>query len=157
MKHIHYFFFGTALLLLINGCKSGELQTKYPFKIVSKTFYNWTGGQPGVKGTNVVIKLLDVDVKNFKADSIYFKNRGVKTEMHVKKDSLILMGYFSTKRIPTPLEIEPHTVNNKKQKTSIKIPYTLKDNELVLTYYINGKRKVLKLYDVVKTDSKYYP
>lgn len=157
MKKLTIFFIGLTLIALTYSCKTGNVQDKHPFKIISKTYYNWSGGQQGVKGTNVVIKMLNVDLNSFKADSIYFKNKGVKVEMHSKKDTLILMGYFSTPRKLTPIEIEPYTDKPSKQNTSIKIPYTLKENEGILIYNINGKRKVLKLYDLVKTDSKYYP
>jgi len=155
MKKIIYFGLGLILLSFLTNCKSGKINNKLPFKIVTKTYYNWTGGQPGVKGTNVVLKLMNMS-KTFKADSLYFNGKGTLLEIHIKKDTLVLMAYYSTPRIPVRLEIEP---SQKKipQKTISKIPYTLKANEAVLTYFINGVKKYLRLADLAETDKKYYP
>ncbi|NQW35995.1 MAG: hypothetical protein HQ471_03215 [Flavobacteriales bacterium] len=156
MKKIGYILSSILILGLLFNCKSGNLKNNPSFKVISSTYYNWTGGQPGVKGTNVVIKLLKVDLINFKADSIYFNNKGTKAEMHPKNDTLVLMGYFSTPRVPIYLEIEP-SQNNSSKISPTKIPYTLKTNEAILTYFNDGIKKVLRLSDVVKTNNKYYP
>ncbi|MFK5889630.1 MAG: hypothetical protein QM486_02730 [Flavobacteriaceae bacterium] len=155
MKKIIYFGLGLILLSFLTNCKSGKINNKLPFKIVTKTYYNWTGGQPGVKGTNVVLKLMNTS-KSFKADSLYFNGKGTLLEIHIKKDTLVLMGYYSTPRVPVRLEIEPSQKKITK-KPITKIPYTLKANEAVLTYFINGVKKYLRLADLAETDKKYYP
>lgn len=156
MKKIIYTVLGLTLLTFLVNCKSSKVNSTLSFKIVAKTFYNWTGGQPGVKGTNVVLKLLKVDIANFKADSLYFNGKGTLIETHIKKDTLVLMAYYSTPRIPVRLEIEPSQKKVLKKLPS-KIPYTLKPNEAVLTYFINGVKKHLRLADLAETDKKYYP
>jgi len=156
MKKIIYLVLGLTLLTFLVNCKSAKVNNKLPFKIVVKTYYNWTGGQPGVKGTNVVLKLLTVDIANFKADSLYFIGKGTLIETHIKKDTLVLMAYYSAPRIPVRLEVEPSQKKVPKKLPS-KIPYTLKPNEAVLTYFINGVKKHLRLADLAETDKKYYP
>lgn len=156
MKKILFIVFGLSFLAFLVNCKSSKVNNELPFKIIKKTYYNWTGGQPGVKGTNVVLKLVKVDLNNFKADSLYFNGKGTLIESHIKKDTLVLMAYYSTPRIPVRLEIE--SSKKKVQKKLItKIPYTLKTNEAVLTYFINGVKKHLRLVDLAETDKKYYP
>jgi len=156
MRKFIYYGLGLMLLSFLTNCKSGKINNKLPFKIVTKTYYNWTGGQPGVKGTNVVLKLLKVDIDNFKADSLYFNGKGTPIETHIKKDTLVLMAYYSTPRIPVRLEIEP---SQKKIpiKPIPKISYILKPNEAVLTYLIKGVKKHFRLANLVETDKKYYP
>jgi hypothetical protein len=156
MKKILFIVFGLSFLVFLTSCKSSKINNGLPFKIVTKTYYNWLGGQPGVKGTNVVLKLLKVDRDNFKADSLYFGGKGTLIETHIKKDTLVLMGYYSTPRIPVRLEIEPSKKNTNK-KTAVKIAYTLKANEAVLTYFINGVKKHLLLTNLAETNKKYYP
>lgn len=155
MKKNYYIILGFIFLSFLVNCKSGKVNNKLPFKIIEKSYYNWTGGQPGVKGTNVVLKLMRVS-KTFKADSLYFNSKGTLIETHIKKDTLVLMGYYSTPRIPVKLEIEPYQKDAKK-KIAVKIPYTLKTNEAVLTYFIGGVKKYLRLADLVETNKKYYP
>ncbi|MCF6213299.1 MAG: hypothetical protein L3J45_04660 [Flavobacteriaceae bacterium] len=152
MKKISYILGCILVLNLFFSCKSSNLKKGFSFKIASKTYYNWVGGQPGVKGTNVVIKLLKVDLNHFKADSLYFNGKGALIETHIKKDTLVLMAYYNNPIIPVRLKIEPS-----QKKISKKTPYILKPNEAILTYYDAGIKKVLKLSDVVKTDNKYYP
>jgi hypothetical protein len=156
MKKILFIVFGLSFLAFLVNCKSSKINNGLPFKIIEKTYYNWTGGQPGVKGTNVVLKLVKVDLNNFKADSLYFNGKGTLLEVHIKKDTLVLMAYYSTPRIPVRLVVEP-SLKKISKKTIPKIPYILKPNEAVLTYFINGVKKHLRLADLAETDKKYYP
>lgn len=156
MRKFIYLVLGLTLLSFLTNCKSSKVNNNLPFKIVAKTYYNWSGGQPGVKGTNVVLKLVKVNTDNFKADSLYYADKGTLIESSIKKDTLILRAYYSTPRIPVRLEIEP---SQKKilEKTITKTPYTLKPNEAVLTYFINGVRRHFKIIDLIETDKKFYP
>ncbi len=156
MKNIKYYILVLSFFSLTLACKSSKLQSKLPFKLFESTYYHWTGGQAGVRGTNVVIKGLNKNLKNFVADSIYFNNRVAKIETHIKKDSIILMGYFTSARPVIKLELEPET-KIKKQTTVIKNPYHLNKNEAVITYYYKGKKLYYKLIGLVETNKKYYP
>ncbi len=155
MKKIIFILLGFAFLIFLINCKSSRVANKQPFKIIEKTYYNWAGGQPGVKGTNVVLKLIKVG-EEFKADSLYFTHKGTKLETHIKKDTLVLMAYFSTPRVPLKLEVEP-SQKNIPEYLALKIPYTLKPNEAVLIYYIKGVKRVLRLSNLSETSKKYYP
>ncbi len=155
MRKIFFILFGLSFLVFFVSCKSSKVNTDLPFKIIEKSYYHWTGGQPGVKGTNAVIKLMKVS-KTFKADSLYFKGKGTLLESHIKKDTLVLMAYYSTPRIPVKLVVEPSQKKTIK-KEAVKIPYKLKANQAVLTYFIKGEKKSLLLSDLTKTDKKYYP
>jgi len=156
MIKIKYFVGIISLFLLSFSCKSSKIQSKLPFKLLQSTYYHWSGGQAGVKGTNVVIKGLKTNLNNFIADSIYFNNKAVKVETHIKKDSIILIGYFSAPRPVVYLELEP---NQKKTTPKFipKNPYHLNKNEVVLTYFLNGKKRFYKLTGLVETNKKYYP
>jgi len=150
------------LLVLLMGftlflsCKSTQVHADFPYKFLESTYYRWTGGQPGVKGTNVVLKALNTNAVGFEADSIYFKNKAVKVETHIKKDTLIFMGYFTNHKAPIDLEL---TTQTKKQTplTALQNPYHLSDNEAVLTYFINGKKLFVKIPNLIETDNQYYP
>jgi len=154
--HINVFLVFGLVFLLYTGCKTGKVTHKPAFKIIEKTFYNWTGGQPGVKGTNVVLKLRKVNLNTFKADSLYFTDKGVALETHLKKDTLVLMAYFSTSA-PLKLVVEPSLKSAVNKKNTGAIPYKLRQNEVVLSYFINGYKKHLLIKDVKETKKKYYP
>jgi len=68
----------------------------------------------------------------------------------------VLMAYYSNPRIPVRLKIEPSQKKISK-KPITKIPYTLKTNEAVLTYFKNGAKKHLKISNLLETDKKFYP
>lgn len=146
--------------LMITGlfvaCKSGFIQSKLPFKLVESSYYTWVGGQPGVRGTNVVIKGLNVDLANFKSDSLYFNNKVVKTETHIKKDTLVVMGYFTQYNPKVVLKLE-HDTANPPAKVSNSNPYHLKKDEALLTYFLNGKKQSFKLLHLIEVNKKYYP
>jgi len=156
MKKLNSLFSIIGLMVLCFACKSSKVQSELPFKVIESSFYHWAGGQAGVKGTNVVIKGLNKNLNNFEADSIYFNNKVTKIETHIKNDSIILMGYFTSPRPIVKLELEPNT-KSKAQTTIIKNPYHLNKNEAVITYFINGKKQFYKLKGLIETDKKYYP
>jgi len=156
MKHFKFYMIVLSFFTMAFACKSSKIQSKLPFKLFKSTYYNWSGGQAGVKGTNVVIKGLNKNLNNFIADSIYFNNKVVKIETHIKKDTIILMGYFTSTRPIIKLELEPK-VEKITKTTVIKNPYHLNKNEAVITYYYNGKKLFYKLFGLVETDKKYYP
>jgi len=155
-NNIKYYILALSFFGLAFACKSSKLQSKLPFKLFESTYYHWTGGQAGVSGTNVVIKGLNKNLNNFVADSIYFNNRAAKVETHIKKDSIILMGYFTNVRPVVKLELEPEA-KIKKQTVRIINPYHLNKNEAVITYYYNGEKLFYKLIGLVETNKKYYP
>jgi len=156
MKYFNFYIIIPAFFSLAFACKSSKVQSKLPFKLIEYTYYYWSGGQAGVKGTNVVIKGLNKNLNNFIADSIYFNNKVVKIETHIKKDTIILMGYFTNARPIVTLELEPEA-RKTLQTTIIKNPYHLNKNEAVITYFYNGKKLFYKLVGLVETNKKYYP
>jgi len=158
MKNLKTTYFVPFLMgfALFFSCKSTKVHADFPYKFLESTYYRWSGGQPGVKGTNVVLKVLNTNAIGFKADSIYFKNKAVKVETHIKKDTLIFMGYFTDYKAPIDIELTPQT---KKQipLVALQNPYHLSDKEAVLTYFINSKKLFVKISNLVETDNQYYP
>lgn len=152
-KYLLVFLMSFALFF---SCKSTQVNSNFPFKLLESTYYRWSGGQPGVKGTNVVLKTRHANLTNFEADSIYFNNNVVKAETHIKKDTIIFIGYFNEYKAPVDLELIPQT-NNKIPLSAFQNPYHLIDNEAVLTYFLNGKKQFIKISHLVKVDNKYYP
>lgn len=152
-KYLLVILIGSALFF---SCKSAKVSPDFPFKLLESTYYRWSGGQPGVKGTNVVIKTLNANLTNFEADSIYFNNKVVKVETHIKKDTLIFMGYFTDYKAPVDLELKSQISKNITSSLP-KNPYILSGNEVVITYFLNGKKQFIKISNLVETDKKYYP
>ncbi len=152
-KYILLFLVSSTLFY---SCKSTKVNTNFPFKLIETSYYRWSGGQPGVKGTNVVLKIRNANLTNFEADSIYFNNKVVKAETHIKKDTIIFMGYFTEYKAPVDLELTPQ-LNNKIPLLAFQNPYHLIDNEAIFTYFLNGKKQFIKISNLKETDKNYYP
>ena len=72
MKTIKLLFF-ICVACSFSQCSTLKLTETAPFKITGATYHNWVGGQPGVRGTNLIIGIenkSDITIK-----SIYFKGR----------------------------------------------------------------------------------
>ncbi len=135
-----------SIITIIIGfamCKSLKLEENPPFKIISATYKNWVGGQPGVRDTNVKIQFSST--KTIQFDSIYFDNKVAKLQTKNSNDNL-LMGYFNTST-RRDLILDANTTKELKNPVLAikKFPFKINKNEAVISYKINGKIKYYKI------------
>ncbi len=139
------------------GCSSAKkLQKHTPFT-VGKVYYKaWVSGvKGGGSGTNLFIPI--ANPKNIVLDSVYFMGKQVKLEH--KNDSLFI-GRFKKETNSSQDIIMSNTpyaeYGNKVPKIHKKNPFSLKDNECIISYTIKSKIMYFKVDNVIKKKSSQY-
>lgn len=152
MKYLFLF----VSTFLITQCKTVQFDTHPPFKITKAIYKNWSGGQPGVSGTNVFINYTSENTIVF--DSIYFKNKVTKIAFIKSENSKQIAGYFNTSTRKNE-DIILHQNATKELKNKIpktkKIPFELKQTEAVISYKEKGKTNYFKV-TLEKEKSDFY-
>lgn len=147
-----------AVLFSFIQCRTTKLEQQPPFKIEKVSYHNWTGGQPGVGGTNIEIKLKEKS--NIKFDSIFFQNKSTAAEINTAANGMILIGYFNTfKRQRKDLILDSNVVKEMKNTLPDRrnFPFQLKENEAILSYKIENKIKYFKITDIEKIKPRFFP
>ena len=85
-----------AVLFSFIQCKTIKLEQNPPFKIEKASYHHWNGGQPGVSGTNIEIKLEKNSNINF--DSIFFQNKSTAAEISTTANGMIVIGNFNSSK-----------------------------------------------------------
>lgn len=145
------------LTLSFTQCKTIRLVENPPFKITGATYNNWVGGQPGVSGIKVIIR---VDAgKEITFDKMYFYKKTTSVELNTTNNKEYLIGHFNTStRNQLNRTIENATAKKEKSKT-IKdtFPFELKENEAVISYKKGAKTFYYKVSNIKKTKTDFYP
>ena len=147
-----------AVLFSFIQCKTIKLEQNPPFKIEKASYHHWNGGQPGVSGTNIEIKLEKNSNINF--DSIFFQNKSTAAEISTTANGMIVIGNFnSSKRQRKSLILDSNIVKEIKNTLPdiTNYPFQLKENEAILTYKIKNKIKYFKLKDIKKAKPIFFP
>lgn len=134
-------------------CKTMKLTDKAPFKISGATYHSWIGGQPGVKGTNLIIGL--ENDSNIEYSVVYFQNKKSIPSFETRKGKRYLVININNSSNDSDKIIKEVKSTNK-EKTS-KIPFVLSNNEAVIGYIYNGKTFYYKVSKIKKTETIFYP
>ncbi|WP_435675513.1 hypothetical protein [Polaribacter sp.] len=140
-----------VILLSFLQCKSVKLDKGIPFEITSASYTNWDGGQAGVSGTRVEIKLKTAS--NIIFDSLYFQNKVTKVEVKNNKETTLLMGHFNTsKRNDRDFILDMDSKNELHNPIPErkKFPFKLKENEAIIRYRISDTVRYFKIENVQK-------
>ena len=139
------------LLFFSCGSTSKISENTPPFKVLKATYSNWVGGQPGVNGVLFSIK---IDNEAVKLDTVYFRNTSSVLRYNEKASlytsSIVLP---NTKR-DLQLDINPkNEFGNQVPNISTKIPFELKENEAVVSYFYKGENYHHKIPTVIEVKS----
>jgi len=156
MKTIKLLFL-FSIALSFSNCSTIKLTESAPFNVHGATYYNWIGGQPGVRGTNLIIGVNNHKEVTFK--SIYFKNKKVNSSVERRKGKVYVIANISTS---TRDQIKDIIESPTKKKTKVlekktDIPFQLKSNEAVVEYMVGKKIFYYKVKNIKKTESVFYP
>jgi hypothetical protein len=146
-----------AILFCFTQCGSLKLEENPPFKITSAVYTNFSGGQKGVSGMNV--KIMYTANETIEFDSIYFSKRIVKLEIQKGNDIKMIIGHFNTSTINRDLVLDANPkkeINNKVPEIK-EFPFDLEDNEAIISYIINDKRKYFKIKSIKKGKAAFFP
>jgi len=138
-------------------CSSIKLTEKAPFTIFGATYHNWVGGQPGVRGTNLIIGIEKNDDITIK--SIYFRNKQNTPSTENRKGKAYLVVNVSTssrdgidKIIEQPSK-KLEKINNSKNEG----PFKLEAHQAVIKYSVGKRVFYYKIKKIKKTETIFYP
>ncbi|OGS73696.1 MAG: hypothetical protein A3F91_14905 [Flavobacteria bacterium RIFCSPLOWO2_12_FULL_35_11] len=147
-------FIGTGLVILLSfavfGCCASKVkaQNEAPFKVLEATYTNWAGEQPDKIGTTLRIT---INNKEIQLDSVYFRNNSASLKRVDSIENAIFTGSFTTSTIPHDyiLHSDPkEEFGNKPPVTVSKLPFEIKENEAVVSYFFKDKINYYKILEV---------
>ena len=143
------------LLITLTKCASYKLESTAPFNVVSTTSYSRVGGMPGSPG-GTELKIVYTADTDITFDSIYYQNKKAKTRTFTENKEKVVSAIFYNST--TPKNIQMHSDATKEYGNSApnddkEVPFTLKDDELVISYIEGNKTKYFKAGPVKKGKS----
>ena len=148
----------TIIIVNLSLCRSINIEKEPPFQLEKSAYNNWVGGQPGVKGIQLVIALRENSTIAF--DSVFFQKRATKIEINIVDEKMLLIGHFNTSnRLNSDLVLDINIT--KEIKNSVpeikKFPFELKDNEAIISYKLDGKTNYFKIKNIEKSTPVFFP
>ena len=143
------------LLITLTKCASYKLESTAPFNVVSTTSYSRVGGMPGSPGGTElkIVYTADTDVT---FDSIYYQNKKAKTRTFTENKEKVVSAIFYNSTAPKDIQMHNDATKeygNAAPDQNKEVPFTLKDDELVISYIEGTKTKYFKTGPVKKGKS----
>lgn len=149
----------SIITISFSNCSSvKKMQDKAPFSFDEVYYQHWVAGvRGGGSGVNVFISLKS-NPDNIELDSIYF--RGQQSKVEISNEKLII-GRFLTKanqKEDIIMSSEPHAeYGNKAPELPKNTPFSLKDDECVISYKQGETTKYYKISNMLRKPSPHYP
>lgn len=144
------------LLFAFTQCASYRLDKKPPFTIKSATYSKFVGGrQESLGGTKITV-VYTTD-SNVTFDHIYYgtKKARISNTSYQGKQSISANFYNSANNVDIQMHADPaKEFGNTPTKKQEKIPFKLKENEIVIGYFIGNTKKYFKVSDLKKGKQK---
>ncbi|TXD50580.1 MULTISPECIES: hypothetical protein [unclassified Polaribacter] len=157
MKKIKMGFI-VLMFVLFFQCRSLQFDQNPPFKITSAVHQYWVGGQPGIKGVNIIIGYSSK--KKIEFDSIFFDKRvaNLQSKNSETETETLVVGYFIVNERKEMI-LDENPVKEFQNPIPIikKFPFQLKEDEAVISYKIQGKIKYFKIVSVKKEKELNFP
>ena len=149
-----------AILMSFSQCDKNNFDKKPPISFSKKYFQDWVGGRPGSKGTLLTLVTKNLE-KKFVFDSIFFNDKVAKVSVQVSRNQRILTANFiASNNTNNDLIVSGNPkeeFGNKPPQLVQQIPFKLKDNEAVMSYLIDGKKRYFMIENIAKEKILYYP
>jgi len=138
------------------GCSTSKttldgFQSNPPFKVLEATYTELVDEKSGVNGISIYISIDNAEVK---LDSVYFRNNSAKLKLDkdISKTEYIGSLVMPNKDNDLQLNIDSKKeFGNRVPDISQKIPFKLKANEAVVSYFFKNKRNYFKISDCIET------
>ena len=147
-----------AIVFGFSQCGSTQFEKNPPFSIESATYTKWVGGIQGVRGTNIQIKLSKKTTLSF--DSLFFQNKITKIDLRNRKGATFLIGNYTTSsKQKNDFILHSNSMMELKNEIPKKgnFPFSLKENEAIISYKMGGLSKYYKVVNIQKTTSAFFP
>lgn len=156
-KHLFNIVFGTIVLFGFSQCGSSQQlvsKEKLPFSLGKVVYEKWTVKDSDVHGVNVH---LPITVGDAQIDSVYFRNSKVKPERVKRGNYLVYIARFkdSPKDVIMNSDMRSEAANQLSTLPQ-KMPFELKDNEVLIRFTRNNRSNYFKVDDVTESTSVEY-
>lgn len=147
-------FIGSGLLILLSfaffGCGASKVkaQNEAPFKVLDATYAISVGEQPDLLETTLRITINNKDIQ---LDSVYFRNQKAPLKRVDSVENPLFIGGFTTSKTPHDLILHAdpkEEFGNKPPVTVSKLPFEIKENEAVVSYFFKDKINYYKILEV---------
>lgn len=133
--------------LFLQCSSTQKLQENVSFKVEQPYFQKWVAGvKNGGSGINIFIPVTNLKT-NITLDSLYFRGHKVLLETKPNNPNLFIG------RILT----EANQNEDFSPKAEAEIPFDLKENEAVIIYTENDKKKYYKIENIKEKQAEYFP
>lgn len=148
MKKIIGIGFITLLSFTFFGCGVSKAQNNHPFKVLEATYANSV-----VEQTDLVLTTLKITINNkeIQLDSVYFRNHKASLKRLDSDGNSVFIGSFTTSTTPHDyiLDSDPkQEFGNKPPVPVSKLPFELRDNEAVVSYFYKDNINYYKILEV---------
>lgn len=144
------------LLLQLSCCNKLAIQetTTFPVKIKEVYYQNWVAGvRGGGSGTNFHIEFEQQLPKDITLNQLYF--RGKKDAVQKNGETLYVVAFHGTANLERGEELSSDAPPSEVKK--VVPPISISDDEAVLEFTQNGKRKLYKIKNVTEKEMLAYP
>ena len=143
--------------LSLTQCKTikTKQQSQHAITIENATYINWIGGQPNVSGTQVQFAVKEQGVM---PDSLYFHKKVVKIDIKQTNKGEIWIANYTKEAAPDrQMCIPTEDEYGNKPPVMQKFPFDLKENEAMLSYFVENRKYYYKITALTKEKTVYYP
>ncbi|HEY9222293.1 MAG TPA: hypothetical protein VIO43_12040 [Lutibacter sp.] len=153
-------FIGTGLVILLSfaffGCGASKVkaQNEAPFKVLEASYTNSVGEQTDLIRTTIRITINNKDIQ---LDNVYFRNNSASLKRVDSIENSLFIGSFTTSKTPHDLILHAdpkEEFGNKPPVTASKLPFEIKENEAVVSYFYKDKINYYKILEVKEIVSK---
>ena len=148
MKKIIGIGFITLLSFTFFGCCVSKAQNNHPFKVLEATYAKTVGEQPDLVLTTLKITTNNKDIQ---LDSVYFRNNIASLKRVDSIGNSLFIGSFTTSKTPNDLISHADSkeeFGNKPPVTVSKLPFEIKENEALVSYFYKDKINYYKILEV---------
>ena len=141
------YLFSLTFSILLFSCTTTKMVKNPPFTIIDANYQNWFGGRQGIKGISIKIVVKDIS-DNITFTNIYFKNEKLPVFVTTIGKGKLLSANINTGKLQTSLIMHENSVKeygNTLPKNKNDFPFTLKENEAVISYTKGNKEYFYKL------------
>lgn len=145
------------VLITCTQCASQQIDKKNPVEIKDAYFQKWISGIEG-GGSGFMVYIEVKEKTDVQLEYAYFKDK--KIQLDHKTNELVYVGHYSivSKRPELIMSDNPkEEFKNQLPNVEEKIPFTLKENECMVSYLKNGKKGFFKLQNIAEREMQAYP
>lgn len=159
MNKLASFSISIIIIFAFSFCSASKniFKNNPPFKIIKTTYNSWVGGQPGVRGITIYVT---IDNPKINLDTVFFRKMKTKLKKDLSATSNTFVGSFMLRNKEHDFILEKNSIKefgNIPPKTSLNIPFTLGDNEAVVSYIYKDKKYFYKVKNVIEVKAVQYP